>query len=172
MTFHTRCASCNTLERDVTPFLRRHVDLRPYARSSENCHRNVAHQQGEKCSYWDCQVTQRVGSATRTPDVEAVAVVRIVWRAEQVRTVSPTSSRHRQVLKHDAFDLGDEGVQHHAVERRHNAIFDRGTCSLSSSSQLAQNTRDVISEEDGRQKSMFWQIRSIFSATPDGCPEQ
>ena len=125
MTSHLSCDVTSTF--DLT-----HIALK-------NCHRNIAHQQGEKCSYWGCQVTQRVGSATRTPDVEAVAVVRIVRRTDQVHTVSPTSSRHRQVIKHDALDLGDEGGQHHAVERRHNtnrAIFDRSTCSLSSSSQL------------------------------------
>ena len=123
----------------ASPFVRHHIDLQPYACSLKNCHRNIAHRQGEKCSYWGCQVTQCVGSATRTPDVEAVVVVPIVRRADQVQTVSSTSSRHRQVVKLDALDLGDKGGQHHAVERRHNtnsAIFDRSTCSLSSSSQL------------------------------------
>ena len=75
----------------------------------------------------------------RTPDVEAVSVVWIVQRADQIHTVSPTSSRHTQVVKHDTIDLGDEGDQHHAVKRRHNTnrvTFDRSTCSLSSSSQL------------------------------------
>ena len=156
--------------------MRRHVDLRPYARSPEKLHRNIAHQQGEKCSSWGCQVTQCVGSATRTPDVEVVAVARIVRRADQVHTVSPTSSRHRQVVKHDTLDLGDEGGQHHAVERRHNCFntYTNARFSIEARAhcrrhRTAPNTRDVISEEDGRQKSVLLQIRS---ATPDGCPEQ
>ena len=139
MTSHTHCATCNTLEHDVTRFVRRHVDFQPYAHSPKSATRNIAHQQGEKCSYWGCQVTQCVGSATCTPDVEAVAVVRIVRRMDQIHTVSPTSSKHRQVVKHDALDLGDEGGQNHAVKRRHNAncaILDGKTCSLSWSSRL------------------------------------
>ena len=132
----------------------------------KNCHRNIAHQQGEKCSYWGCQVTQRVGLATRTPDVEAVAVVRIVRRTDQVHTVSSTSSRHRQVIKHDALDLGDEGGQHHAVERRHNtnrAIFDRSTCSLSSSSQL-RRTRVMSSVRKMAAKNRCSSRSVAFSA--------
>ena len=177
-------------------------------------------------------MTQRVGSATRTPDVEAVAVVRIVRRADQVHTVSPTSSRHRQVVKHDALDLGDEGGQHHAVRDTNRAILDKSTCSLSSSSQLRRTHvmssvlrivrvrradqvhtvsptssrhrqvvkhdaldlgdgggqhHDVNHARDFRQKhvlivivittaqntrDVIWQRRSVFRATPDGCPEQ
>ena len=170
MTSHTRCASCSTLEHDVTHFVQRHADLRPYACSPEKLPQKHRVSAGREVSYWGCQVTHRVGSATRTPDVEA----RIVWRADQVHTVSPTSSRHRQVVKHDALDLGDKGGQHHIVEICHNtncAIFDRSTCSLSSSSQL-RRTHDVISEEDGRQKSMLCQSCRVFSATADSCPEQ
>ena len=74
----------------------------------------------EGAYYCACTVYTSIEASLRTPDVEAVAVVRIVWRADQIHTVSPTSSRHRQVVKHDAIDLGDEGGQHHAVKRHYN----------------------------------------------------
>ena len=64
-------------------------------------------------------MTQQVGRTTRTPHVETVAVVSIVRRADQIYTVSPTGSRHSQVVEHDAPDVGDEGGQHCAVKRRH-----------------------------------------------------
>ena len=61
-------------------------------------------------------VSNPSGSATRTPDVKAVLQSYRLYGA--VHTISPTSPRHRQFVKHDALDLGDEGSQHHAVERR------------------------------------------------------
>ena len=154
MTSHNRCVSCNTLEQEVTHFVRRHVDLRPYLETDTETLRIS----GERSA---AVVTQSVGLATCTPDVEAVAVIRIVWRADQMHTVSPTSSRHRPVLKYDALDPGDEGGQHHTMKRRsrhrpvlkydaldpgdeggqhhtmkrrhttNHAIFDRSTCSMS-----------------------------------------
>ena len=53
------------------------------------------------------------------PLVETVAVVPIVRRADKMYTISPTGSRHSQVVEHDAPDLGDEEGQHCAVKRRH-----------------------------------------------------
>ena len=76
----------------------------------------ITHQQGGKCSYWGCQVTQRLVSATHTPDFKAVAVMHIVRHAKQKHTVY---SRDRHVIEHDTLDLCVEGGQCSAVRRRH-----------------------------------------------------
>ena len=73
---------------------------------------------------------------------------------------------------------GDEGGQHHAMERRSITLTPTARFSIEARAHCHRHyqlrrTRVTSSVSiNDRQKSMLFQSRSVFSARPDGCPEQ